>query len=49
MEKIDQIIEGDFIIEENTETFEDTYYYASEVCQLSIKLVDKSLSHYQEL
>lgn len=29
MEKIDQIIEGDFIIEENTETFEDTYYYAS--------------------
>ena len=29
MEKIDQIIEGDFIIEENTETFEGTYYYAS--------------------
>lgn len=29
IDKIDQIIEGDFVIEENTETFEDTYYYAS--------------------
>jgi len=29
IEKIDHIIEGDFIIEENTETFEDTCYYAA--------------------
>lgn len=29
IENIHQIIEGDFIIEDDTETFEDIYYYAS--------------------
>ncbi|HBK41548.1 MAG TPA: hypothetical protein DDZ57_08285 [Porphyromonadaceae bacterium] len=29
IENIHQIIEGDFIIEDDTETFEDAYYYAS--------------------